>query len=82
VTTLRRANTDNCDELLRAVLLKQFEIAWNLLEIHLADLRDEECFCQPTGHGPTLHLLDGEWIADWPEDEDYGIGAASIAWLT
>lgn len=66
-----------------SVLLRQFGIASKLAHFHLDSLTTAECLWRPTPHG--LHVrerADGCWVADWPEREDYGMGAPSIAWLT
>lgn len=70
VAPVRRAN------------LFQFDMAWQLLAYHLRDLGDEECLWRPYEKGLHMHKQDGSWYADWPEDESYSIGPASIAWTT
>jgi DinB superfamily len=68
---------------LELVLNRQFETAWKLAEFHLESLTTEECLWRPSPIGPHVRRLpDGRWQADWPEREDYGAGAPSIAWLT
>jgi hypothetical protein len=70
-------------DLLKETLLRQLELAWKLTTWHLEGLTDEEVFFRPAPQG--LHVRqapEGGWRADWPEREDYGIGPASIAWLT
>jgi hypothetical protein len=65
------------------LLQNQFGIASQLAHYHLDTLTTEECLWRPTPHG--LHVQrqpDGRWVADWPDREDYGMGAASIGWLT
>lgn len=65
------------------LLLRQFDLAWKLLEFHLAGLTTDECLWRPANRG--LHVRrahDGHWRADWPEREDYDIGPPSIAWIT
>ena len=67
----------------RNYLIGQFETACKLTNYHLDGLTTEECLWRPVHKG--LHVYrcdDGRWRADWPESEDYGIGPASIAWLT
>lgn len=66
-----------------SILQRQFDIASQLTHYHLDTLTTAECLWRPTPHG--LHVRqqdDGRWLADWPDREDYGMGAASIAWLT
>lgn len=67
----------------RACLLQQLETAWKLTSYHLNGLSTEECLWRPADRG--LHVrqgADGKWRADWPDREDYGLGPASIAWIT
>lgn len=66
----------------RETLLRQHTIAWALMEFHLRDLTTSECLWRPTPVGPHVALREGVWVADWPDREDYDIGAPSIAWLT
>ncbi len=67
----------------RSTLIMQFDIAWQLLEYHLNNLEDEECMWRPSKK-KGLHVWekDNYWIADWPDTEDYTLGAPSIAWIT
>lgn len=68
---------------LRELLRGQMGSAWALLEHHLGDLEDEECFWRPAGDVGLHVAYDGRtWLADWPERETYDVGPASIAWLT
>ncbi|GAA5033864.1 DinB family protein [Actinopolymorpha pittospori] len=68
-----------------AVLRWQLDIAWSLLELHLADLDDVECLWEPAPRTWTVRRgPDGRWVADWPIP---GVGdepepPRSIAWLT
>ncbi len=75
-------NTQNSIDSLRNALNFQFDISWQMLEIHLKDLEDEECLWRPSPKG--LHVTNklGVWRADWPDSEDYDTGPSSIAWLT
>jgi len=67
----------------RDYLIRQFETAWKLADYHLSSLATEECLWRPARQGPHAHLdPDGTWRADWPENEGYEIGPASIASLT
>lgn len=66
----------------RAVLARQHDIAWALLDYHLDGLGDEECLWRPAGAGLHVHPDSGTWRADWPETEDYALGPPSIAWTT
>jgi hypothetical protein len=72
---------DRHDEI-RQGLEFQLEMAWALLEYHLAGLGTEECLWRPAGLGPHVHEHSGVWRADWPETEAYSAGPPSIAWLT
>lgn len=67
---------------IRNLLEFQFEISWQLLEIHLTELDDSECLWRPSSRG--LHVVNnsGTWEADWPDSEAYDIGPSSIAWIT
>ena len=64
------------------VLARQHDIAWKLLELHLADLTDDEMLRRPAHVGMHVHLVGNVWHADWPDREDYGAGPSSVAWLT
>jgi hypothetical protein len=66
----------------RDTLLRQHETAWKLMTFHVRDLTTAECMWRPTQLGPHVRLHAGVWVADWPEREDYQIGAPTIAWLT
>jgi len=70
-------------EVLRDTLNRQFDTAWKLAAYHLDGLTTEECLWRPSTRGPHVHRQeDGRWIADWPDNEAYELGPASIAWLT
>lgn len=69
--------------LLKAVLLRQFDLAWALAAHHLDGLTTEDCLWRPAARG--LHVRrdeTGAWRADWPEHERYDLGPPSIAWTT
>lgn len=67
---------------IRNTLNFQFQISWQLLDLHLSGLEDEEYLWRPAAKG--LHVFKGAggWLADWPESETHDIGPPSIAWLT
>lgn len=66
-----------------AWLSRQFETSWALAAYHLEDLTTAECLWRPADAGPHVRrMADGTWVADWPEQESYDLGPASIAWLT
>lgn len=68
---------------LRQHLARQLQTSWGLLQLHLTDLDDPEVLWRPARVGLHVHRAEGgQWQADWPEREDYGIGPPSIAWLT
>ncbi|MCE9669813.1 DinB family protein [Myxococcus stipitatus] len=68
---------------IRDTLLGQLDIAWALTSYHLEGLTTEECLRRPGRVGLHVHPgADGAWRADWPEHEGYGLGPASVAWLT
>ncbi|OLO25266.1 hypothetical protein BTR23_25095 [Alkalihalophilus pseudofirmus] len=65
---------------LRDNLKFQFDISRQLLEYHLSSLQQREYTWRPSINGLHIHNKEGTWYADWPETEDYEMGAASIAW--
>lgn len=67
---------------IRDALNFQLQISWQLLDIHLTDLKDEEYHWRPAARGLHVSNESGIWRADWPESEAYDIGPANIAWLT
>lgn len=71
------------NDFVRDTLIRQFDTAWRLASHHLDGLTTQECLWRPAATG--LHVRrqeSGRWVADWPEHEGYGLGPASIAWLT
>lgn len=67
----------------RDLLIAQFQIAWALASCHLESLSTEECLWRPATR--CLHVAKDDndrWRAEWPENEDCGIGPPSIAWTT
>ncbi|MFT9848771.1 DinB family protein [Aneurinibacillus sp. REN35] len=79
---MNEKQVENSTDRLRSTLNFQFDIAWQMLDIHLTGLEDEECLWRPARRG--LHVVNrlGVWHADWPDTEAYDIGPPSIAWLT
>jgi len=68
---------------MRDLLLRQFDTAWKLTTYHLDGLTTDECLWRPARAGLHVHRMpDGSWLADWPDHEEYDIGAPSIAWIT
>lgn len=65
----------------RDLLLRQFDVAWQLAWYHLETLTDDECLWRPAARGLHVHHHDGNWIADWPTHEGYDLGASSAAWI-
>jgi DinB superfamily len=66
-----------------SLLRWQLDIAWSLLELHLSDLTDEECFWEPAELCWTVRRdPDGHWVADWEQPEPQPFPIPSIAWLT
>jgi hypothetical protein len=64
-------------------LIRQFDTASKLMNLHLDGLTTEACLWRPAQVGLHVHqTANGPWRADWPEREDYDIGPSSIAWLT
>ncbi len=67
----------------RSYLIRQFETAWKLTNLHFDGLTTDECLWRPARKGLHVHPLpDGKWRADWPDHEGYDLGPPSIAWLT
>ncbi|ABR48061.1 conserved hypothetical protein [Alkaliphilus metalliredigens QYMF] len=75
-------NSQNSIDSLHNAFNFQLDISWQMLQIHLKGLGDEECLWRPSSKG--LHVVNelGIWKADWPDSEDYDIGPSSIAWIT
>ncbi|ANY71398.1 hypothetical protein BBD41_01695 [Paenibacillus ihbetae] len=72
----------NPSGMIRSTLDFQFQMAWQLLDMHLTGLEDEEFHWPPGSKGLHVHQDNGIWRADWPESENYDIGPPSVAWLT
>ncbi|AWP27930.1 hypothetical protein PVOR_16424 [Paenibacillus vortex V453] len=72
----------NPNELIRSTLDFQFQISWQMLNIHLTGLQDEEFHSRPAMKGLHVYHESGVWRTDWPETEEYEIGPPSISWLT
>ena len=70
------------DDDARALLLRQFDTAWKLAQVHLETLSTEECLWQPAPVGLNVHETPDGWCGEWPEHERYSLGPPSIAWLT
>lgn len=70
------------NQVLIDTLLFQFDIACQMLDFHLHDMDNGTCLWRPGGRGLHVTESQGIWKADWPENEDYGMGASSIAWTT
>jgi hypothetical protein len=67
----------------RDYLMRQFDLAWKLANVHLDGLTTDECLWRPARAGLHVHqVAGGSWRADWPEHEGYDLGPPSIAWLT
>ncbi|MHA2856195.1 DinB family protein [Paenibacillus lautus] len=75
-------NTAKPPCILRNTLDFQFQIAWQMLDLHLTGLQDEEFFWRPASKGLHVYREYGIWRAEWPESEEYDIGPPSISWLT
>jgi DinB superfamily len=61
----------------------QFDLTWSLLELHLAELKDEDFRWEPTPYCWTVRQrTDGTWVPDWAESEPDPIPVPTIAWLT
>jgi hypothetical protein len=65
-----------------AVLIRQFDIAWALAQLHLDGLGTEECLWRPGRVGLHVRQRAGAWHEDWPEHAGYHLGPPSIAWIT
>jgi hypothetical protein len=70
------------DDLARALLLRQFDTAWRLAQLHLETLSTEECLWRPASLGLHVRETLAGWRGEWPEHERYDLGPPSIAWLT
>jgi hypothetical protein len=70
-------------EPLRDCLLGQLDTAWKLASYHLDGLTLDDCLWRPSERGPHVHQIEeAAWVPDWPPDEDYCGGPASIAWIS
>lgn len=69
-------STDN----LREALTFQLNMAWQLFEMHLTNLEEEECYWKPRTNGIYVEKINENWSIAWPEKEDYEIGPPNIAW--
>lgn len=67
---------------LKNALQFQFNISWQLLDYHLTGLEDDEMLWKPTPFSLHVEKVNDNWLADWPESEDYKMGNPSIAWTT
>jgi hypothetical protein len=65
----------------RDVLLRQFDVAWQLAWYHLETLTTEECYWRPAERGLHVHETAAGWMADWPTHEGYDLGPSSAAWI-
>jgi hypothetical protein len=70
------------DDFTRSVLLRQFDTAWKLTNVHLETLTTEECLWRPAAAGLHVHETPDGWFGEWPEHERYSLGPPTIAWLT
>ena len=61
-------------------ILFQLNIAWELFLYHCKDLSEKEAMWCKTASGLQIQNVDGEWVSDWPDTEEYRIGPSSIAW--
>ena len=62
----------------------QFDMTWSLLDSHLDELTDADCFWLPSTQGcwTVGQNDDGLWIADWADPEPVPAPAVTIGWLT
>lgn len=65
----------------RDLLLRQFDVAWQLAWYHLETLTDDECQWRPAARGLRVHHHEGRWTVDWPTHEGHDLGASSAAWI-
>ena len=70
------------NEEMRALLIRQLDIAWALAQFHLEGLTTAECLWRPARAGLHVRQHAEGWHAEWPEHEGYILGPPSIAWVT
>lgn len=51
------------------------------MELHLAGMRDAECYWEPASPCWNVRSSGGHWVADWVEPEPTEPMVTSIAWL-
>lgn len=66
----------------RDLLIRQLDLAWGFATAFIIDAVDEELtLWKPSDHVVTVHRDDGEWAADWPDEEPPPLPDATIGWL-
>ncbi|MBP2325157.1 hypothetical protein JOF56_005542 [Kibdelosporangium banguiense] len=61
----------------------QFELTWSLLELHLAELREDDFRWEAATQSWNVRQdADGRWLPDWDESELSPIPVPTIAWMT
>jgi hypothetical protein len=64
-------------------LVRQFDLAWALTDLHLSALTDEDFLWEPTNLVWTMHRDDtGRWYPDWAETEPEPVPVPTIGWLS
>lgn len=66
----------------RDLLLRQFDVAWQLAWHHLETLSTDECLWRPADRGLHVRQTADGWVADWPTHEGYELGPSSAAWIS
>lgn len=60
----------------------QADVSWSLLNLHLAQVTDEEALWEPAANCWSVRRRpDGTWAADWAVPEPEPVPALSIGWV-
>ncbi|WP_329071671.1 DinB family protein [Streptomyces sp. NBC_01429] len=66
-----------------ALLRKQFDLTWSLLDYHVQRLEPGDFLWEPAPLSWTVRpAADGTWAADWAEDEPDPVPVPTIGWLS
>ena len=61
-------------------ILFQLDLCWNLFLHYMDGVTDEEAIWCKGDRGLSVKYIDGKFIADLNDSDDYSIGPSSIAW--